>query len=515
MARTIIVNPSISTVGYSFITPRWLFVIAQATPVDLVGDPILIDESIQRFDPAIVQPGDIVGIGISSGNCLPGYRVLREAKSKGATVIVGGIHATIFPDEPLEMGADAVVTGNGEVVWSTAIKDALTNNLQRRYVGGRLPGDAMMKARWDLLDPGKYIFPSVQTVAGCPENCSFCSVWVTDGRQPRQRLTEKIIEEVMELYELGFRYLVFADDNFNPATLGRVAREPSENKRKEFEQIREERLRFFDEYHRSVPRDMFAFTQMTSEVTSDEEYLSAIYHKMRVRTALVGVESFSEEGLQSVGKQWNPVGKKMVETIQKIQDNGILVLSSIICGLESDTVQTIQTMRKFAQESGTMLAQFTIYNPYPGTKDFYEMMSDRKNFGRPNFVPKHKTEVLHDRYWLESLRPVDIIKHPKISRKDLFVENKKCWNTFYSLKESFRRTKRGLARSWPLAAKITYLLASLAFKRVYAGYGMAADSVQRKKMGVITRMLVKTAVTVYNRCYRQKKMSLRVPVMPT
>jgi hypothetical protein len=184
---------------------------------------------------------------------------------------MGGIHPTIFPDEPLEMGADAVVTGNGDIVWKQVIKDALDGRLQRRYPGGRVPGDALLKARWDLLDPRHYMFATVQTVAGCPENCSFCSVWVTDGRQPRQRLTDKIVEEVNELYRLGFRHIVFADDNFNPATLGRIAREPSPRKRKQLEQIREERLRFFDQYDRSVPPNLYAFTQMTTEVTSDEE----------------------------------------------------------------------------------------------------------------------------------------------------------------------------------------------------------------------------------------------------
>src|SRR5215831_4938049 len=187
-ARAILVNPSNSTAGYSFITPRWLFVLAQATPTDLVGDPVLVDESVERFDPSTLQKGDIVGISISSGNCMPGYRVLREAKARGAIVIMGGIHTTIFPDEPMKMGADAVVTGGGEIVWRTVVDDALSNRLQRRYDGGRVPGEAMVKARWSLLDPTRYLFPSVQTVAGCPENCSFCSVWVTEGRQPRLRL---------------------------------------------------------------------------------------------------------------------------------------------------------------------------------------------------------------------------------------------------------------------------------------------------------------------------------------
>jgi len=515
MAKVYLINPSMSTAGYSFITPRWLFVLAQSTPVELVGDPVLVDESIEKFNADMVGPGDIVGIGISSGNCIPGYRALQAAKAKGATVIMGGIHATIFPEEPLRMGADAVVTGSGEAVWGKAVRDALEHRLQRQYAGGRIPGEAMLKARWDLLDPTKYIFPSVQTVAGCPENCSFCSVWVTEGRQPRMRLSAKVIEEVNELHDLGFRYIVFADDNFNPSTLGRIAREPSASKRRELERVREERLRFFEEYDRSVPKDMYAFAQMTAEVISDEEYLNAMYQNMRIRTALIGVESFSEEGLKSAGKLWNPVGQKMVTAIQKIQAAGIMVLSSIICGLESDTLETIRTMRKFANESGTLFAQFTVYNPYPGTKDFYEMMDDKKSLGKPGFLPKHKTRILADEYWLKPLKPVDIARHPNMSGADLHRENKQCWNSFYSLRQSLKRTGRGRARRWPWGAKLAYLLTCVLFKRAYAGYGMAADSVRRKENGTVTKLLLRTAVTVFNRYYREKRMRLRTTVMST
>src|SRR5260370_19250412 len=484
MPKVILVNPSLSTAGYSFITPRWLYVLAQATPVELVGDPILVDESIERFDPGMLSPGDIVGIGITSGNCIPGYRVLREAKLKGATVIMGGIHTTVFPEGAVRMGADVAVTGGGEVIWSTVIRDALENHLQRQYAGGRVPGEGVVKGRRELVDPTRYMFPSVQTVAGCPENCSFCSVWVTEGRKPRLRLDDKVIEEVNELHALGFRYLVFADDNFNPSTLGRIAREPNPQKRLEFEKLREERLRFFEEYDRLVPKDMYGFAQMTIEATSDDEYLRALYKQMRIRTALIGVESFSEEGLKSGGKEWNPVGQKMVDAIQKIQQSGVLVLSSIICGLESDTISTIQSMKQFATESGTMLAQFTVYNPYPGTKDFYEMMSDKKNLGKPGVLPKHKTQILYDEYCPTPLKPVDIIKHPNISAHDLHTENKKCWDSFYSLSESLKRTRRGRAKSWPLAGKLAYMIACLVFRQAYPRSGMAPDSVSKTNMRI-------------------------------
>lgn len=49
------------------------------------------------------------------------------------------------------------------------------------------------------------------------------------------------------------------------------------------------------------------------------------------------------------------------------------MLSSVICGLESDTVETIRTMRRFLVESGSTLAQVCVYNPYPGTKDFHDV----------------------------------------------------------------------------------------------------------------------------------------------
>src|SRR5438132_4794366 len=130
MGKVVLVNPVNTTVGLSVITPRWLFVIAGATPTELVGDPVIIDEPITAFNPDEVRPGDIVGVGIHTGNCRPGYRVVREAKKRGATVIAGGVHPTIFPDEPLSMGADAVVKGGGDLVWRNVVEDALNRKLQ-------------------------------------------------------------------------------------------------------------------------------------------------------------------------------------------------------------------------------------------------------------------------------------------------------------------------------------------------------------------------------------------------
>lgn len=512
MTKVVLVNPSNTSPGYSFITPRWLFVLAGATPAEAAGDPVLLDEALERFNPELVGAGDVVGIGISSGNCLPGYRVLRQAKERGATVIVGGIHATIFPDEPLEMGADAVVTGNGDVVWPHVVRDALDRKLKRRYDGGRVPGEEMVKARWDLLDPQRYMMPSIQTIAGCPENCSFCSVWVTEGRRPRQRLSEMVMEEANELYRLGYRYIVFADDNFNPATKARIAREASPATRRYLENLREERLAFFDRYHRSVPHNLYAFTQMTAEIVDDAEYLSALRDKMRIRTALIGVESFSAAGLDAANKQWNPVGHRMVETIQQIQNSGILVLASFICGLESDTAASLASLRRYASDCGAVLAQFTIYCPLPGTKDYHEMMNDLVHLGTPGFVRKHESGIVRQKFWLHPGQRAYAFHYGNISQAELVKENRACWNAYYSPREILRRIRSGVGKSWPLAGKVSYFFICLVFKRVYAEHGMAADSVQRGKTGTVTKLLIKTGLAVYSAFFRKKRISLRVRV---
>ena len=54
--RVHLVNPSDNSFGTAVITPRWLFVLAAATPHE-VGDPILVDESLEQIVPETIQPG--------------------------------------------------------------------------------------------------------------------------------------------------------------------------------------------------------------------------------------------------------------------------------------------------------------------------------------------------------------------------------------------------------------------------------------------------------------------------
>jgi radical SAM superfamily enzyme YgiQ (UPF0313 family) len=212
--RIHLINPSHVSFGVAVITPRWLYVLAAATPPSW-GDPVICDETLEALDPASIDPGDVVGIGIHTGNALRGYEVGRLARARGAWVVFGGIHATLYPDEALALGgAHAVVRGDGDEIWASVVADCARSAPARTYDAGRVAGDRFMPARWDLLPRGRYMWASVQTVRGCPKHCSFCSVWRTDGQAPRQRPADAVVAEIVDLRRRGFRFIALADDNF-------------------------------------------------------------------------------------------------------------------------------------------------------------------------------------------------------------------------------------------------------------------------------------------------------------
>ena len=161
-----LVNPSHASFGTAVITPRWMYVIAAATPASF-GDPILVDETLEHVNPEHIQPGDVVGISIHTENALRGYEIGKISRDRGAFVIFGGIHATLYPEESRNLGgAHSVVLGDGEIVWPTVLEDCRKAVPKATYLGGRIEGSNFLSARWDLIPRKKYMWASVQTVRG-------------------------------------------------------------------------------------------------------------------------------------------------------------------------------------------------------------------------------------------------------------------------------------------------------------------------------------------------------------
>jgi radical SAM superfamily enzyme YgiQ (UPF0313 family) len=497
-----LVNPSDMSFGTAVITPRWLYVLAAATPAEF-GSVEICDETLKQLDPSRIKSGDIVGIGIHTGNAFRAYEVGKIARARGAWVVFGGIHATLYPEEPFEFGAaHCAVKGDGDVVWSKVLRDCVNGSPERVYVGGRVEPDQFLSPRWDLLPDSKYMWASVQTVRGCSKHCSFCSVWRTDGQRPRQRASDGIIHEIVQLRRRGFRFIALADDNFYPVSLTdlRLAeRQGNTEKLRRLQTIRNERFDLMERLS-DLPKDTVFFTQITMEAAEDTQFLDGM-QKARIKGALVGVETVTPEGLKTVFKDFNSSGASLVERLQTFRRHGIHVLGSFIFGLPSDGPDTFDATAVLAQEAGLTFAQFVMLTPFPGTVDF-----DRWEKGQGS-CPKTVDGVPITRYWLTpaARRPKMFMPHPCMSSQELRERTQGVWDRFYSLGSIWERS-----RCTPnLRARLAFLFVSKLYRQMYAGTGISTDSARQSRARFWASLLAKPC----RRLFQGKPMpDLEIPV---
>ncbi len=477
-----LVNPSDTAFGTAVITPRWLFVLAAATG-DAFGDPEICDETLEQLNFDRIQKGDVVGIGIHTGNALRGYAVGRAARERGAYVVFGGIHPTLYEEEPFERGgAHAVVKGDGDVIWSQVLRDFAAGNPQRIYNGGKVDAQDFKQARWDLLPERGYMWASVQTVRGCAKHCSFCSVWRTDGQKPRQRGTDQVIEEIVELRRRGFRFIALADDNFYPVTFTDIElakRQKNQARVDQLEAMRAERFELMERLSQ-LPTDMTFFTQITMESAEDTDFLDAM-KKARIRGALVGVEAVTPEGLKAVYKDFNLSGDNLVKRLKTFSDHGVHILGSFIFGLPSDRADTFDATQDLAVKAGLTFAQFVMLTPFPGTVDFekWEKAQDL-SVGAVDGIPI-------TRYWLipPDKRPKMFMPHPTMESAELRARTQGVWDKFYSLSAVWKRS-----RCTPhLRARLAFVFVSKLYRQMYASTGISTDSARRSKANSWARWL--------------------------
>jgi tRNA A37 methylthiotransferase MiaB len=479
-----LVNPSHVSFGIGVITPRWLYVLAQATPTSY-GPPLLVDETLEPLDVSSIKKGDVVGIGIHTGNALRGYEVGIAARAAGASVIFGGIHATLYPDEARDLGgAHAVVTGDGEAIWSDVLRDCVAGRLQPRYAGGRVEGEDFLPGRWELLPTGRYMWASVQTVRGCPKHCSFCSVWRTDGQKPRQRRWARVMSEIVDLRRRGFRFIALADDNFYPVTLKDLetaARRADPSRLEELKAIRNERFALMAELAK-LPDDTVLFTQITMEAAEDLEFLDAM-RRARIKGALVGVESVTAAGLKDIYKDFNQSGEALVERLRTFRKHGVHVLGSFIFGLPSDRPETFDTCLSVAERADLTFAQFVMLTPFPGTLDFATW---ERSMGA---TPERIAGIPITRHWLipQSKRPKIYMSHPVMSADEIRRRTQGVWDRFYSIRSIWGRSKVVTS----LKARLAFVLISKIYRQMYANTGIATDSARVSRSVRWTRWMAR------------------------
>jgi radical SAM superfamily enzyme YgiQ (UPF0313 family) len=488
--RVHLVNPSALAFGVGVITPRWLYVLAAATPGEY-GDPIVTDETLERWDSSAVSPGDVVGIGIHTGNAVQGYEIGKKARACGAYVVFGGIHATLYPEEAATLGeAHSVVKGDGDVVWAQVIADCALNAPLPVYDGGKVEGGDFKPARWSLVPRDKYMWASVQTVRGCPKHCSFCSVWKTDGQRPRQRTVDAVIQEIVVLRRLGFRFIALADDNFYPVTLEDLAmasRRHDKGRLAELQAMRAERFELMDGLAK-LPEDMVFYTQITMEAAEDPEFLAAM-SRAHIRGALIGVEAVTPEGLKDVYKDFNMSGERLVDRLRAFRHHDIHVLGSFIFGLPSDRPETFDLTAELAERSGVTFAQFVMLTPFPGTVDFAAWEKTMES------DPTRIEGIPLTRHWLipKGKQPKVYVPHPVMSPDEIRMRTQAVWDRFYSWRNIWSRS----ACVESIKARVAFVLVSKLYRQMYANTGIATDSARINRSAHWARWIAKPLVRLF------------------
>ena len=288
------------------------------------------------------------------------------------------------------------------------------------------------------MRPDKYMWASVQTIRGCPKHCSFCSVWRTDGQKPRQRSFQKVIDEIVSLRRLGFRFIALADDNFYPVTLTdlRLAREQKNfAKVEELTTIRNERFQLMEELAK-LPKDMVFFTQITMEAGEDGEYLDAM-RKANIKGALVGVEAVTPEGLKAVFKDWNYSGEALAKQLQTFKtarrSRAWLVHLRIADGQACD----LRRDGGDGAEGGSDLCAVRDDDAVSRAPSI--LGGGRRSSPR---IPTLVGDVPITRYWLipTEVRPKMFTPHPSMSSDEIRERTQRVWDRFYNWSAIWQRS---------------------------------------------------------------------------
>jgi radical SAM superfamily enzyme YgiQ (UPF0313 family) len=323
----------------------------------------------------------------------------------------------------------------------------------------------------------------VQTLRGCPKHCSFCSVWRTDGQEPRMRGTEDLVAEIRDLRRRGFRFILLADDNFYPVAksdLAMAARRSDPSALQGLEAIRRERFELMERLA-DLPDDMVLMTQITMEAAEDPDYLDAM-RKAHIRGVLVGVESVTPEGLKTVYKDFNLTGDALVQQLRTFREHGVHVLASFIFGLPTDTAATFDATQVLAQAADVTFAQFVLLMPFPGTIDFEKWEKSQE-------APPTVDGVPLTRHWLlpRERRPKVYMPHPHLAAEEIRARTQATWDQFYSLPSIWKRA----ACVKSMKAKLAFVLISKLYRQMYANTGIATDSARHSRASRMARLIAK------------------------
>jgi len=148
--------------------------LAALIPPEIDANVTIIDESIEPLH--FQHRYDLVGISCITGASTRAYQIADRFRAQGTTVVLGGVHVTLRPEEAAHH-ADAIVVGPAEDTWGKLLGDFLENRLQPVYRSEIVHLDHLPHPRRDLQRRFGYMAPNtIFATRGCKGTCDFCTI---------------------------------------------------------------------------------------------------------------------------------------------------------------------------------------------------------------------------------------------------------------------------------------------------------------------------------------------------
>jgi len=134
-------------------------------------------------------------------------------RKKGVSVVFGGIHPSLMPDECLKH-ANSIVIGDANIAWETLVSDFKKNELKEKYFGNRTNGLKLPTPKFEIFRGMGYINTNfIEATRGCRHNCKFCSTTVFYQHRHRTRAIEEVVRDIKRVISFPKKFIFFVDDN--------------------------------------------------------------------------------------------------------------------------------------------------------------------------------------------------------------------------------------------------------------------------------------------------------------
>lgn len=280
------------------------------------------------------------------------YAICDAFRTKGVYTVLGGIHASIYPDEAAKH-ADTVTLGEGEIAFARFLSDFCKGKPQKRYRADEYVDlDTSPVPRYDLTVPELYASYSIQTTRGCPRTCAYCTLPVIYGSVYRHKSVEQVVREIRAIKAVSPNaFIFFADDNMF------IHKEHS--------------LKLLQ----AIAKENITWGTQTDISVAEQPDILKMLRPAGCRWLFIGLENVNRRSLELLDeKQWKArLCENYPALIDAIHRAGVYIWGSFMFGTDNDTTAVFEDTLRFTLDNGLYSGSFTILTPLPGTALFEQM----------------------------------------------------------------------------------------------------------------------------------------------